>query len=133
MRFFRRGGEVSRGLGGEGERLALRHLKRKGLKLLARNYRCPCGEVDLIVLDKTTRHDLGAETIAFVEVKARSSNRYTAPEGAVNNHKRKRIEKVAQHYLSTRSADAFNVRFDIVSVLLRDGQSPEIEHIPDAF
>ena len=132
MWFFRRRRE-SKHLGQFGERLALRFLKRSGLKILARNYRCPAGEVDLIALDKTTRSDVGAETIVFVEVKTRSSNKYTDPEGAVNGEKRRRMRKIAEYYLATRPADGFNARFDIIAIVLGEGKDPEIKHIPEAF
>ena len=120
-------------LGPRGEKLALRFCKRRGLKLLARNYRCPVGEADLILLDVSTRRRNGAETIAFVEVKTRSSNRYTDPQAAVNAEKRRRLRKVAEYYLAERGAEGFNVRFDIVAIVARDGETPEIDYIPDAF
>ena len=58
---FRRRGNLP--LGARGERLAKRFLKRRGLKILATNYRCPAGEADLIVLDRSTRKDFGAATV----------------------------------------------------------------------
>ncbi|MHC4295577.1 MAG: YraN family protein [Planctomycetota bacterium] len=120
-------------LGRRGEQLALRLLKRRGLRILARNYRCPAGEIDLIVLDSTTGSEYGAETIAFVEVKTRSSDRYTAPESAVDTEKRRRMRKIADYYLARRQRDRFNVRFDVVSVLIEGAKQPRIEYIPDAF
>ncbi len=120
-------------LGKRGESIARKHLKRRGLKILARNYRCPRGEVDIIALDASTRTEMGAETISFVEVKTRSSDRYTAPASAVNADKQRRIRKVADYYLARHAADELNVRFDIVSIVLRDGEKPEVKHIPGAF
>lgn len=128
---FRR--QAGLALGKRGELLAAELLKRRGLRLLARNYRCPVGEVDLIVLDKSTRREFGAETIAFVEVKTRSSDRYTDPASAVNAEKRRRLRKVADYYLAGRNADGFNVRFDVVSIVAAQGQAPQITYIPDAF
>ena len=121
-------------LGARGEKLARKFLKRQGCKILARNYRCVAGEIDLIVLDKSSRPTSGAETIVFVEVKTRSSDRYTAPESAVNaDNKRRHLEKASRHYLATRNAGGFNVRFDVVSIVIRPGEKPEVRHIPDAF
>jgi len=128
---FRR--QAGLALGKRGELLAAELLKRRGLRLLARNYRCPVGEVDLIVLDKSTRREFGAETIAFVEVKTRSSDRYTDPAAAVNAEKRRRLRKVAGYYLAGRNADGFNVRFDVVSIVAAQGRAPQISYIPDAF
>ena len=123
------GGDVGR----RGERLARRILRKGGMKILATNYRCPAGEVDLIALDRSTRKAMGAETLVFVEVKTRTSDRYTDPEAAVNSDKQRRIRKVAGYYRTRRGAEDYNVRYDIVSVVLRPGAEPQIKHIPDAF
>ena len=118
-------------LGQRGERLAAKHLQRQGLKILARNYRCPVGEADLIALDRSTKR-LGAETIVFVEVKSRSSDKYTDPESAVNADKRRRLRRVAAHYVQRRDAHEYNLRFDIVAVIF-SGDTPTVRHTPDAF
>lgn len=125
------GGSAS--LGRQGEALALALLRKQGLKVLARNYRCPAGEADLIALDLSTRKETGAETIAFVEVKTRTSDHYAPPESAVNAGKRRRMKRVAHYYLASRKTDGFAVRFDIVSIVIRPGQEPEVRHIPGAF
>jgi putative endonuclease len=129
---FRRGPDQS-ALGPRGEKLARKFLKRLGLKVLAENYRCPAGEADLIALDPSTRKELGAETIVFVEVKTRRSDRYADPESAVDSRKREHLRKVAKYYLATRRAEDFCTRFDIVSIVLRQGEQPQIKHIPGAF
>jgi len=118
-------------LGQRGERLAAKHLKRQGLKILARNYRCPVGEVDLIALARSTQRQ-GAEALVFVEVKSRSSDEYTDPESAVNADKKRRLHKVAKYYLQRHDAHEYNVRFDIVAVLF-SGDKPVVRHTPDAF
>jgi len=120
-------------LGRQGEQLASGFLRKQGLKVLARNYRCPAGEADLIALDSSTRKEAGAETIVFVEVKTRTSDRYAPPESAVNADKRRRMKRVAHYYLASRKTGDFAVRFDIVSIVIRAGQEPEIRHIAHAF
>ena len=120
-------------LGQRGEALARKYLKRRGMRILARNFRCPAGEIDLIALDRSTRRRDGAETIAFVEVKARRSDMYTDPASAVDSRKRGRLQKVANYYLSRVDSEGFNARFDIVSIVFRDGAKPEVQYIPDAF
>jgi putative endonuclease len=120
-------------LGGRGEKLARQFLKRAGLKILAENYRCPAGEADLIALDASTQKTTGAQTIALVEVKTRSGDHYTDPESAVDSRKRRKMRKVAEHYLASRRAGDFNLRFDIVSVVIRPGEGPQVKHIPGAF
>ena len=128
--FWRRGHPP---LGARGEELARRFLKRRGMKILARNYRCPAGEADLIALDPTTRKQFGAQTIVIAEVKTRRCDRYTSPAGAVDAEKRRRLQKVADYYVTTRHAGELNLRFDIVSVVIPEGHDPRIEYIPDAF
>ena len=120
-------------LGRHGEKLAARALKRKGMKLLATNYRCPSGEIDIIALDRSTRRDSGRETIVFVEVKTRSSDTYTVPESAVDARKRRRIRKAARYYLSHHPTDGYNVRYDIVAIVAPAGAKPQIKHIAGAF
>ncbi|MFW6132417.1 MAG: YraN family protein [Planctomycetota bacterium] len=129
--FERRRGDQT---GRRGERLARKYLNKRGMKILATNYRCPRGEVDLIALDRSTRRDLGAETLCFVEVKTRTSDAYTSPEAAVNPDKQRRIKKVADYYLVAHpAAETLHVRFDIVAVVLRPGAEPAVRHLPDAF
>ena len=119
-------------LGRRGEQLAAKLLRRKGMKILAESYRCRAGEIDLIALDGSTTAELGVATIAFVEVKARSSDEYASPESAVNARKRRRIRKAAEMYLATHDAGDLNARFDVVTVVAHpDG--PQLSHIPDAF
>jgi len=120
-------------LGLRGERQAKRFLKRRGLKILATNYRSPTGEIDLIALDRSTRKQMGAETIVFVEVKTRTSDYFTGPESAVNRDKKRRIKKVARYYLAHHPTDGYNVRYDIVSIVARDAEKPQIKYIPNAF
>jgi putative endonuclease len=120
-------------LGRRGELLARKLLRRAGLKILAANYRCPAGEVDLIALDRATRKARGAETIVFVEVKTRSAPGRTAPETAVDARKRRQIQAVADYYLRRRGADDYRTRFDVVAVVLPEGGEPQITHIRDAF
>ncbi len=120
-------------VGRRGERLARKFLKRQGLKVLAQNYRCPAGELDLIALDPTTRSERGRETIAFVEVKTRRSDRHTAPESAVDDDKQRRMQKVAQYYLNTHETSDLDWRFDVVAIVIRDREKPQINYIPNAF
>lgn len=124
-------GRSNESLGPRGEKLAAKHLKRQGLRILARNYRCPVGEVDLIALDRSIR-STGAETLVFVEVKTRSSDRHIDPESAVNADKQRRLRNVAKYYIQRRRAGAYNLRFDVVAVIV-SGDEPVIRHTSNAF
>lgn len=112
-------------IGRKGEKLARRFLKRLGYKILARNYACPAGEIDVIALD--------GRTIAFVEVKTRRGDALADPEDAVTAHKRRQLTRVAQYWLSQRRADDYGCRFDVVSVTMLERGRPVIRHTPDAF
>ncbi len=114
----------SRQFGKMGESLAVGHLKKKGYRILARNYRNRFGEIDIIA-----RH---GETIVFVEVKARSSASFGTPKAAVDRNKQKKISMIALGYLKqNRSTDA-KARFDVVCVDTRSS-SPRVEIIANAF
>ena len=120
-------------MGAAGEKLARRHLRNAGLKILAQNYRCPAGEADLLALDASTRSTDGVETIVVVEVKTRSDDHYTDPESAVDARKRDKLRKIARYYASAHRAGDLNIRFDIVSIVIRPGTEPQIKHIVGAF
>jgi len=128
---FRRRGR-SGALGRRGEDIARNYLKGQGLKILAVNYRCPAGEADLIALDCSAA-EAGSETLAFVEVKTRSCDAYTDPVSAVNADKQRRLRKIARYYLATRDANGFDVRFDIVSIVIPPGGRPRVAYYPGAF
>lgn len=118
-------GNQAHAWGKRGEDLAHRYLQRKGCIVVARNYRTRAGtaEVDLIVRDK--------DTLVFVEVKTRATDRFGAPEEAVDREKRRRIVRAASDYLFHLDSPEQIVRFDIVSVLI--GEAERIRHLPDAF
>ncbi|BCB95231.1 UPF0102 protein [Dissulfurispira thermophila] len=110
-------------LGRKGEDIAVDFLKQKGYKILRRNYMTPLGEADIVAKDN--------KTIVFVEVKARSSNAFCQPFEAVNHKKQEKLKKVALYYLKQHEIE-LPVRFDIVSIISRDGKT-EVNHIPEAF
>ena len=113
-------------LGRRGERAARRFLRKKrGHRILAANYACHIGEIDLITLD--------GDTIVFVEVKTRSSDERSQPFEAVGWQKRRRIEMAARYYLTQTRAQDLPCRFDVVSIVWPAKGSPTIEHFENAF
>lgn len=109
-----------------GECLAAHELRRKGRKLLYRNYRAPHGgEVDIVC-----RH---GEVLTFVEVKTRTSLAFGRPAQAVGGDKQKLIQRGAGDWLKRLQYPPFKLRFDIVEVLLVPGELPELNVIEDAF
>lgn len=107
-----------------GETLALFWLRLKGYRLEARNWRCPLGEIDLVVRRGTL--------LVFVEVKTRSRRTAGAPELAVTQAKRATLVRLARAYLASRRGDFRGFRFDVVAVewsrLL-----PRLRHYRGAF
>lgn len=107
------------------EKQAARFLRRKGHRIIARNYDCPAGEIDLITTD-------GA-TIVFVEVKSRTDETGKDAEQIVASNQRERLLRAAQYFL--RRADPHNrpARFDVVTVFFPPGGSPLVEHFANVF
>lgn len=114
----------SRQFGRLGESLAVRHLKKNGYSILARNYCNRFGEIDIIA-----RHN---GVLVFVEVKARSSSGFGPSKAAVDRNKQKKISMTALGYLKeNRSMDA-KARFDVVCVDAA-ATRPRVEIIANAF
>lgn len=102
---------------------ACQHLQRAGLRLLARNYSCRWGEIDLIMRDQ--------QTVVFVEVRYRRSQVYGGALDSITRHKQQKIIATAQHYLQSQMQQPL-CRFDVV-VLTGAVQAPQIEWIQNAF
>src|SRR5438309_3121040 len=97
-----------------GERAAKRHLRHLGLKFLTANFRSARGEIDLVFRD--------GDCLVFVEVKTRSSESWTRPAAAVNARKRRLLSQTALDYLKLIKNPPVKIRFDIVEVILSDGE-----------
>ena len=113
--------------GAWGEALAAEYLRKKRYKLIATNYRCRFGEIDLIVKDR--------KTLVFVEVKLRKNAKFAAAREYVDRNKQDRIRATAAIYLSRNPTD-LPARFDVVEIYAPDGvetKDPVIEHMEDAF
>ncbi|GAB7388124.1 YraN family protein [Bacillaceae bacterium] len=108
-----------------GERIAKEFLLRKGYRLIAENFACRLGEIDLIF-----QH---GPHVIFVEVRTRRTLRYGTAQESVDGRKREKLRKVAAYFLSQRSWHHRPVRFDVVSVRLIDGECPQVEHLEGAF
>ncbi len=118
-------------LGQAGERLAGKFLRGLGYKILARNYRCPSGEADIIALSKHSNE--GPAALVFIEVKSRRTEQVVDAESAIDGHKRRQLLNVARYYLSHHRAGDMPVRFDSVAVIVPPQGEPIIRHTPDAF
>lgn len=108
-----------------GERAAKKHLRALGLKFLTANFRSSRGEIDLVFRD--------GDCLVFVEVKTRSSEEWSRPAAAVNAEKRRLLSACAMDYLKLLRRPQVKMRFDIVEVLLQEGQVREVRHLPNSF
>ena len=112
-------------LGELGEAIAVTFLKGEGFAIVERNFRCVCGEVDIVARE--------GRTIVFVEVKCRNNQLFGPPQLAVTPFKHRQISKAALVWLSQRRLLERPARFDVVAIVLHDRELPKIEHIRDAF
>lgn len=110
-----------------GEKIAARHLRQKGYRIIARRVR----------FDRRTELDIVARKdtlLVFVEVKTRSDASFARPASAVNRDKRRHLSRAAARYLSRMNKPPEAFRFDIVEVIGRpEDRHPEVLHIPGAF
>ena len=110
-------------IGALGEQLAADHLAALGLRILARNWRCRYGELDVIAADTTTN------TVVFVEVKTRSGDGFGGLAQAVTEQKARRLRRLAAMWLATQEQRWTAVRIDVIGVRIGRRRIPEISHL----
>jgi putative endonuclease len=108
-----------------GENLAAQHLQGRGMVLLSRNWSCREGELDLVLTDRAR--------VVFCEVKTRAGTEFGSPSEAVTEEKARRVRAAAQRWLREFRLGWCRTRYDVVTVLARDGAQPLIRHIEAAF
>ncbi len=112
-------------LGNSGEEIARRFLETFGYRIVARNYRCKLGEIDIIARD--------GETIVFIEVKTRTDSAFGSPAAAVTVKKQRQIARAAQWYLAEHGLYDAPARFDVIAIVREKGGRQQVEHLPGAF
>ena len=111
--------------GDRGEAEVARYLRKKGYTLLASQWRCRFGELDLVARDRRG-------TVCFVEVKLRSTGSIGLPREFVDARKQERLRTAAAAYLSTHNIDA-PARFDVAEVYAENDGSLRVEYLENAF
>jgi putative endonuclease len=121
--------------GERGERLALEHLLKENYRVACANFKTPVGrnrlgaivtgEIDLIAYDKSF--------LCFIEVKTRSSGEFASPVAAVDLRKQRQIIRVARMYRRIFHLQAAKIRYDVVSIILKNDSKPEIELLKNYF
>ena len=105
---------------------AARFLKRLGYRIVARNYSCPYGELDLVALD--------GRCIVFVEVRSTERTDTAIPAASVDDAKQRRLTQLALHFLQKHDLLNHAARFDVLALSWPpDSTEPVIEHYPNAF
>jgi putative endonuclease len=117
-------GDDRRGLGRRGEELAARHLAAKGYAIVARNWRCETGEIDLVARD--------GDCLAFAEVRTRRGTAMGSPEASITLAKQARLVGLAEAYVQ-----AYNwpgaYRIDVIAIELdRQGRLIRVDHYENA-
>lgn len=113
-------------LGAWGEDVTEKYLQSKGYEILARNWRSPEGEIDLVAWD--------GDTFVFVEVKTRSSNVFGTPEESLTQRKRKRLQLAGLAYLDSIQSFDSNWRIDVVAIEVgSSGAVQRFDHYEDAI
>jgi putative endonuclease len=112
-------------LGARGEEIAVAYLKGERITVVERNFRCKGGEVDVVARD--------GRTFVFVEVKTRRTLSFGPPQASVTPFKQRQISKAALTWLAKNRLHEAAARFDVIAILLRDHEVPQIDHIRNAF
>lgn len=103
--------------GKDAEDAALRFLESRGLRLVARNYRCRLGEIDLVMRD--------GPSLVFVEVRARGDARHGGAAASIGYPKQRRLTAAARHFLMSHPRSAqLPARFDVVAISGPGGDNP---------
>lgn len=111
-------------IGRRGEKEAEKALKKGGYRIIERNFRCRHGEIDIVAQD--------GDTIVFVEVKTRGSDRFGSPGSSVDSRKQRHMVMASSVYIAEKGLVDCLARFDVVSVEIKDGRC-STELIKDAF
>ena len=102
--------------------MAVEHLSSLGLRIVARNWRCRYGELDVIAAE-------GDDTVVFVEVKTRTGDGFGGLEHAVTPQKLRRIRRLAGIWLAGQDVGWSVLRIDVVGVRVGRHRSPEVMHL----
>ena len=104
--------------------MAEEFLRRSAYTIVARNYRCRLGEIDLVALD--------GRMLVFVEVRSRSGPAFGTPLESVDLRKQMRLGRVARQFLAERRWHDRDARFDVIGIRW-DEDPPRVEHVQSAF
>lgn len=105
--------------------MACEYLSECGLRVLERNFSCRTGEIDIIAVQD--------DTVVFIEVKTRSSDKYGLPSEAVSKGKQQKIVKTALYYMQKNRLLDYMCRFDVMEITVDEEDNNRINYIKNAF
>ena len=112
-------------IGQQAEDRALAYLQAQGMRLIQRNYRSIYGEIDLILQHR--------QTLVFAEVRYQRSNRFMLAAETISNSKQRKIIATARYFLARHHFSCSAMRFDVITLVGRLDDTPEITWLPSAF
>lgn len=110
-------------IGKWGEEIAASYLTQRGYDVVARNVRTPYGEIDIVAKQ--------SETIIFVEVKTRTSDKMGLPEESITARKRQHMLSAAEHYAAENEIDHWQI--DVIAIEGKPGSTPKITYFENAI
>jgi putative endonuclease len=108
-------------VGEYGERVAAQALVEAGMTVLARNWRCEVGEIDIVARD--------GDVLVVCEVKTRSSDRFGSPFDAITRAKAARLRRLAVRWIEASGTHPPEIRFDVVGVVRSARGAARVEHL----
>lgn len=112
-------------IGRSAEIAAAAELGRRGYRIVGSNFRCKCGEIDLVAEE--------GDSLVFVEVRCKRTGEYGTPAESVTTAKQHKLAVTAQYYLDKNNLQDKNCRFDVVEVVSINGKLTVQDIIKDAF
>ena len=116
---------VRQRIGARGEDLAVAELERQGMQILARNWRCKLGEIDVVAVE----HSNGRHVVVFCEVKCRTGLGFGGPLESITYAKLRKLRQLTAEWLAGEHTQADDIRLDAIGVLMLPGTPPELTHV----
>lgn len=112
-------------VGLRGEDLAVAELTGQGMEIIARNWRCPIGELDVVAIETVDDR----RTLVFCEVKCRTGLGFGDPLEAITAAKLRKLRHLAAQWLISEGVHADTIRLDAIGVTMLRDQPPRLTHV----
>ncbi len=112
-------------VGVRGEDLAVAELRRQGMEIVERNWRCRLGEIDIIAMDPAP----GGPALVFCEVKCRTGLGFGHPLEAITWAKTRKLRSLAAEWMRGQRLGVASIRLDAIGVVMIPGREPELTHV----